>query len=581
MDSLQQQLRELRLSKNWDSGSDLLSEMVVEELEPETQHEVARFYFGAKKYDKTQDILLKLAEAQPDKRSVFSDLGMVFERQGAFDKAADFYDAASLLGGEKYKEKANECRVLFESQQHNKADAPIEADADYNKAETLYRQKQYLDAYDACLKSIQNFKNNQNQILLLKILFTLHKDEAALSLADKLKSEGVENFEIEEITGTIHMQAFNLDKALPHLERSVELNPGLVSVLGALGRLNYLKKNYDAARIWIDKGLSKRSKVSEWWACSGRIHIDKGNYEAAEKDFEKEEKLAKSGLSALNLACVYLLQGKDDLYYRYTQAAQKRSFDFEHLRKEGSRTLFVSLAPNFTGFVLKKFPFPGDTLLLKDNTGSYFTYNADLMVNLICDLLAAYSYKRVAFIGFSKGGTGALIASSLLSKLYPDLDIKCLALSPQINIWPYNPNLNMPSYRALMERVQGNILFKSKLELFGDVNAVTARSAPNNDMTVIYGDGYAMDKTEISCLNNKQVKLFPLRFSGHNTLMALTIPKGFDKEAVRRKYSSMKSSDNDSEYLAAENEVSMVDEMIEIQEKHSLSRLIDAWGEPK
>jgi tetratricopeptide (TPR) repeat protein len=585
MDRLQQQLRDLRVKRDWKSGIQLLSQESIDLLEPETQHEAARFYYNARDYDKSKDILLKLADIQPEKRSVFSDLGLVFERKGIFDKACQFYDKAVSLGGSAFAEKAASCKIEENPNSfdiiENLAGQLPQWKYHFFKGRAFFNAKDLTSAFGETELSLLHKQDNENLVLMAKIQFASRNYSKSLDVLEKLEKSFPKDFRIYELKGNIYQERGEAEQALDSFNKAYKLNSRLSAVLGSIARLNYNLGNLETAREWIDKALQKRDNLPEWWACSGRIHVHDGNFSEAEKAFLKEDQLAKSSISALNVAYAKIKNGDLAGYRDYKILSEQRSFTYETVKAETkSKTLFVTLAPA-GGAILKKFGFPGDLLALCDMSGTYYALCAEPITDLIADFVMVEGYNRVAFIGSSKGGMGALLISTLVGRKLPHIDVKCLSFSPQTQIWPYNDNLKMPSYRALMERCKGNELLRNTVAAYGDMNEVTRHAPENAKLKVIYGKGFVMDAIEAEKIINTHVHMQAVDFSGHGTLMVYTIPENMDRAKIEAKFSTIKGDDADSASLNDVDSPSLVQEMIALYETghHTLKGIISSWDE--
>ncbi|HEZ2082129.1 TPA: hypothetical protein WHQ68_002078, partial [Neisseria meningitidis] len=227
----------------------------------------------------------------------------------------------------------------------------------------------------------------------------------------------------------------------------------------------------------------------------------------------------------------------------------------------GSNNLFVTLSPA-TGFVLKKYNYPADKLCFIDNTNTYYTFAYELIAEHIISLVKKYKYENISIIGSSKGGTATIILLNLLQTALPNTTICAVSCSPQIQIFPFNKNLTIPSYQKFAEYFSYNSILESKCAQAQKL--INFDILYRNKLTIFYGDKFKMDAQEVSTIRPiNNTTIIPLNYSGHGSLIPLTIPENKSFDELKQKYSKLEI-DTDFQALGGNNLSSIVDEIFEI-----------------
>lgn len=126
-------------------------------------------------------------------------------------------------------------------------------------------------------------------------------------------------------------------------------------------------------------------------------------------------------------------------------------------------------------FAFYKYPFDIDTLFISDQKSTYFTYLAGTLARQISEIAILEGYRKICFLGCSKGGYGSILLSSLVSEINKSIDCSFLSFAPQTRIFPRNNNLTFPSYRKLLELADRNKKIFDCLLLYGDLAKYLAR----------------------------------------------------------------------------------------------------------
>lgn len=200
--------------------------------------------------------------------------------------------------------------------------------------------------------------------------------------------------------------------------------------------------------------------------------------------------------------------------------------------QRGSECLIVVFSPNPRA-TLRKYPFGHDCLYVADRRLQYYTRNPGRQTMVLHGFIERCGYKKVAFVGSSKGGAGALLWSSLISKWERSFELFCLAFSPQTLLFPFNENLvSLPSYVNNMRSLEGDPGAKANFEVYGDIPKVlSAHSAPT---LVTYSARNRMDRVEAERLSDvEHVQLNPIDIAFHGSITPFVINLGNNQEVEK------------------------------------------------
>lgn len=207
---------------------------------------------------------------------------------------------------------------------------------------------------------------------------------------------------------------------------------------------------------------------------------------------------------------------------------QRFGYEWELSDVEGSRELVVCLSS--TAAIQRWVPNTAwNMFYLTDNRMLYYTFRVSWISRLILAYARRRNVERIAVIGGSKGGFGALILAGALAKGDPDLPIHCLSFCPQTQIYPLNHRIaHMGGYRRLRDTARRDREVAVAIRANGDGRYVTA--LPNLELTLIYNEFNAVDVGEAEAIVGEGVRRIKLPFAFHNA----TIPFMFRGMTERR-----------------------------------------------
>lgn len=87
--------------------------------------------------------------------------------------------------------------------------------------------------------------------------------------------------------GTVYLSKGKPDEARQNFEKSLSLSPDFGPATEALVNLDAQSGNFDAALARVKQQLEKHSTEAQWWGLSGKIKLEKRDYDGAEQDLTK------------------------------------------------------------------------------------------------------------------------------------------------------------------------------------------------------------------------------------------------------------------------------------------------------
>jgi hypothetical protein len=150
---------------------------------------------------------------------------------------------------------------------------------------------------------------------------------------------------------------------------------------------------------------------------------------------------------------------------------------------------------------------------------TYYTTSPRHVLNIILDGCEAEGFRKVVFLGSSKGATGALLWSAIANGSKRKLTISCLAFSPQTLLYPYNENLAiLPSYSRWAHSKNDENHHVKSFRFYGDIVKNMVGRTPQT--VVYYSRGNKMDRVEAKPLEGiPGVTLIPIELPFHGAVM--------------------------------------------------------------
>lgn len=224
------------------------------------------------------------------------------------------------------------------------------------------------------------------------------------------------------------------------------------------------------------------------------------------------------------------------------------SLVWEYRPVEGSDELVVTLSPSRT-FLMSQTKFARNTLLMTDKKGSYYTFKASYVVKVLVEFITRHGFKKVLFVGSSKGAFGAMLYAGHCAKRDRRRPYYCLAYSPQVSLYPPNPHLaDLPSYGGLLSRLSKDQGLRISVERSPDAHLV--EWVRNLHVVIVYSELYEQDVKEQARLCAPNIRKYPVPFTLHASIMPFNM-RGFEEDDVRQRVRLMYRTKNADADLAA------------------------------
>lgn len=434
-----------------------------------------------------------------------------------------------------------------------------------NMLKDFYDKKEYSEIIDiSCYLDISSLPVDILEIIAVSA-FRLRLHSSCIAYCQEYIARNEKHYLIFEIFGESLYQQNMLEESLVYYKQALALRPSLKVAKHRVFSLEYrLNKIVNFELLQEVKKLSIKESKINYLRSVAYILVDKGLYDEALECFKEiflKDRAPYYMDYHLFLNSKYLIERCED-HYLMGLEHKKNSVGFQYRLEEYNRdTLFISLAPG-DKYIFQKYQYNADKLFITDNSMSYYSLTAKKIADLIQDLIREKRYKKISIVGSSKGGTGVFFILSELDKRNLEVEIKAVAFSPQVSIYPFNSNLTIPSYVTLFSNLECN---RFLLEEFSKNGQFSLNFISDIKLTVFYGNKFSMDKREIEYLpaNNHKVDIVSLNFSGHVSMIPLTIPENKSSADLKKSYSHL-SIDPDMEALGGRNLVNIVDEIFEI-----------------
>lgn len=214
-------------------------------------------------------------------------------------------------------------------------------------------------------------------------------------------------------------------------------------------------------------------------------------------------------------------------------------------KNNDSNEIVIVFSPN-ARFAMFNIQFPTDVLFIADKKLHYYIYNPGRQVSLIHNFITQCKYEKVTLIGSSKGGSGALLWSSLLSKSRDkQYSVKCFSFSPQVSLYPESKVIDYPSYKNMLLTARNNNNLNKCLETYGDISSHVSSTLAS---TIVFFSGmYSIDRHEAQLLQDMNVTLVQLPLTFHGSITPYLVDKNIEKhlQSIVAKLFSNASKDPD------------------------------------
>lgn len=302
---------------------------------------------------------------------------------------------------------------------------------------------------------------------------------------------------------------------MPTLSRIVAKNPGINEIISDYNRV--LKAVFGHNALFVDSEALFKQYGEKLLHPDGH-HLSKDGHEVIAQKIQEA------------LVGVFAEQEMEVRSPEFSILKQ-RFLDSYRLKlvDRNTDTLLVILSPH-KNFVLEKYDFKYSCLYVADTKISYYCHHPQRQAEFIKEFVVNKGYKKVMFLGSSKAGAGSLLWSALLKGLNDKLDVYCLAFSPQTLLYPENDNIKqLPTYLNLLKRRELSKAHQVNLEHFGNIVDLVNQHRPKT--WLVYSSRCDMDRVEAQRFSESPwVKLIPIPFDFHGSLLAYVVDKNNDKQ---------------------------------------------------
>lgn len=208
-----------------------------------------------------------------------------------------------------------------------------------------------------------------------------------------------------------------------------------------------------------------------------------------------------------------------------------RRYKWEYRDQPGSDDLCIVFSPTARRFALMRQPWTTNVLFLVDRDDAYFVIGAGRSCDLLGAAIEAAGLDRVLMFGSSKAGFGAVLWTALCARRFPARTFRCVAFSPQTRLFPFNDELDFPSYRSLWRRAEADPRVMSALRAYGDLRI--AQTARNALITFVYGERNLVDRREAGRLFAPHFRKYPVPIRFHGSMIPFTV-RHLDEEALAK-----------------------------------------------
>lgn len=415
----------------------------------------------------------------------------------------------------------------------------------YDAVIELYKKNQSTEFSDELLKlvAISYYRKN----LPNNCLNVLHKIS---------KNFLKEDYLLNEILAHCYLKNGNFDAAYDALSAALNLRPNLIQARHRLLVLS-ARKGLVITKQEIDHCWNNAIKIGDknWIRELAYIYYSKGYYTETNRCIDKIVEFG--GQLDLLDRLAYTAAGQSTRHYEPKQYFKERFVQ----STQNSDHLVVILSPDHN-FAFKAYQFSTslDLLYIADETYSWYCFLVNELSEFLIEKISKFGYKKVTLLGGSKAASGALVLYQYLIKKIK-IPVNCIAFSPQIDLYPYNNNLIIPTYLTLSTYFAVHPAAYFMMNKVLQPKHIQVRAG--DSVKIFYGKGFEMDKVEAQKIpQSSGVEVIGLDFSGHSTSIPYTIPEGRTYEQLKTFYAKLSDlDDQDFQALGGGQTVNLIDEI--------------------
>lgn len=253
-------------------------------------------------------------------------------------------------------------------------------------------------------------------------------------------------------------------------------------------------------------------------------------------------------------AIASLLEGEglilsNSLDYFISRAQERMRWDVVSGGNDGEQVNFI-FSPSPKLFFLRSLNLRGTTVHLTDIASQYFIGDPIATAHLLNSFIHNET-KTIVTVGSSKGGFGALLYAAIIARKHTSRMIEARVCSPQVTLWPFNPELTYPSYHQLIKAAEADSQLQLNLERYG-FPVKLVRTLRNIRIFAAYGLRNRVDSRECGALSGiRSVTTFGLPIKSHLSLLpfCIDISRRDLVESALLRYFVRNSGDTDAEAI--------------------------------
>ena len=216
-----------------------------------------------------------------------------------------------------------------------------------NLGNVFLKQKKYLIAFKLYKKAFRlnnklfiSFKN------IINLLIEIKKYKTAEKFLKQLQSLNIPDREIYFLQGLINYQKFEINQAINDFLKSTEIDPSYKEAYTEIGRLYFLKKDFNNAEKFINLAINIDHFYFEAFYNRSWVNLIRKNFEDGWKDYSYRKKLSKHPKHKINIKLLdNLYEIKDKKIFVYYEQGLGDTLQFCRYLKllvgNGAKVIFM------------------------------------------------------------------------------------------------------------------------------------------------------------------------------------------------------------------------------------------------
>lgn len=225
------------------------------------------------------------------------NLGVLYEKQGKNDRAAEYYEQALEKNASFTSALVNLVRLYLRNGRvdaaENVANNYIEKASDVldhraARLEILLYREQYEDVISEAKDVLREDERNvEAMVAMARANFWLERYELAKAVLERASDLAPERPDIYFLFGLVAMENDERERAITNLEEAIELRPQYAEAHNNLGLLYYEAGDFEGAAEQFQAALDDHPEFEEARLNLGNAYKNMGKLEKAEVQFQK------------------------------------------------------------------------------------------------------------------------------------------------------------------------------------------------------------------------------------------------------------------------------------------------------